>query len=216
MAHWANEALALARDRGLLRGDPDGAMRPDATVTRAELALVANRLYEAALSAAPATYQPDYERYGWRVTPATHSRAKPVRYLVVHHEGGTAEGSSALAIHRYHVKARAEGGRGWAGIGYHACVEPDGRIAEGRPTWAVGAHAKGYNHESLGLCLVGNYELWQPTETMIESAAAWLRWQKAIWPQAEVVGHNELPGMATDCPGRFIDMDALRARTKIL
>ena len=137
-----------------------------------------------------------------------------MRYLVVHHEGGTAEGSSALAIHRYHVRPRADGGRGWAAIGYHACVEPDGRIAEGRPTWAVGAHAKGHNDESLGLCLVGNFGLRQPPEVMIEAAAAWLRWQKVLWPGAEIVGHKELPGAATSCPGQHIDMDDLRGQVE--
>lgn len=44
--HWAQKDLELAVKRGLLRGDPDGKLRPDDTLTRAEAAVIANRLYD--------------------------------------------------------------------------------------------------------------------------------------------------------------------------
>lgn len=47
---------------------------------------------------------------------------------------------------------------GWAGIGYHFVVCLDGSIESGRPVEKVGAHAKGYNGSSLGVCYVGGLD----------------------------------------------------------
>lgn len=48
MGHWAEEDLREAVRRGLLRGDPDGSLRPDDALTRAEAAVLLNRLYDMA------------------------------------------------------------------------------------------------------------------------------------------------------------------------
>jgi len=48
LAHWAETDLRRAVERGLLRGDPDGNLRPDDPVTRAEAAVLLNRLYDMA------------------------------------------------------------------------------------------------------------------------------------------------------------------------
>lgn len=58
--------------------------------------------------------------------------------------------------------------RGWRGIGYHLVITngvidatdrydeaKDGLIQEGRPIEQVGAHCKGKNRESIGVCLIG-------------------------------------------------------------
>ena len=45
--------------------------------------------------------------------------------------------------------------RGWSGIGYHYVIRRDGRIESGRPVEQAGAHASGYNANSIGICLVG-------------------------------------------------------------
>lgn len=44
---------------------------------------------------------------------------------------------------------------GWFGIGYHFVIRRDGTIEEGRPLDEVGAHAKGHNHNSIGIAMVG-------------------------------------------------------------
>lgn len=45
--------------------------------------------------------------------------------------------------------------RGWSGIGYHYVVRRNGDIELGRPLWAVGAHVKGFNTNSVAVCWVG-------------------------------------------------------------
>lgn len=45
--------------------------------------------------------------------------------------------------------------RGWWGIGYHFVIRRDGKLEKGRPLEMVGAHARGHNRTSIGICLVG-------------------------------------------------------------
>lgn len=44
--HWAVKDIDLAIERGLMKGYPDGTFKPDKPITRAELAVVLNRLYD--------------------------------------------------------------------------------------------------------------------------------------------------------------------------
>lgn len=52
-------------------------------------------------------------------------------------------------ITKWHIE------RGFATIGYHFLITKDGRVHKGRDIDAVGAHAKGYNSHSIGICLTG-------------------------------------------------------------
>lgn len=40
-------------------------------------------------------------------------------------------------------------------VGYHFYIKSDGTLQYGRPLWKVGAHCKGYNMDSIGICLHG-------------------------------------------------------------
>jgi N-acetyl-anhydromuramyl-L-alanine amidase AmpD len=44
---------------------------------------------------------------------------------------------------------------GWNGIGYHYVIRRDGMVELGRPLQDIGAHARGYNSCSVGVCMVG-------------------------------------------------------------
>jgi len=163
-------------------------------------------LDELRLFAEPPITRPPYEQHGgWSVGEA-HRRMRQVEYLVVHHEGGpdSPEGSSALAINRWQ-----RGTLGYAGIGYHIIIERDGRIHEGRPLWAVGAHAMGFNSNSWGVCLIGNLSLTSPTPEQMVSLRWVLRWLGQQAPGARIVGHGEINNTA--CPGSNLDVAALRA-----
>lgn len=43
-------------------------------------------------------------------------------------------------------------------IGYHFVIKTDGTIQRGRDLDVVGAHVKGYNHNSVGICLIGGID----------------------------------------------------------
>ena len=45
--------------------------------------------------------------------------------------------------------------RGMDGIAYHYLIHLDGKVSVGRPLNVSGAHAKGFNLKSIGICYVG-------------------------------------------------------------
>jgi N-acetylmuramoyl-L-alanine amidase len=47
---------------------------------------------------------------------------------------------------------------GWSDIGYHFVVELDGAIGVGRPQTLSGAHCKGKNSTSVGVCYIGGVD----------------------------------------------------------
>ena len=47
--------------------------------------------------------------------------------------------------------------RGFRKIGYHWIVDRTGEVLPGRPETEQGAHVKGRNSQSLGICLIGGF-----------------------------------------------------------
>lgn len=48
--------------------------------------------------------------------------------------------------------------RGWSGIGYHRVIRLDGSVEQGRPFTRRGAHVKGNNTNTIGICLIGGLD----------------------------------------------------------
>ena len=87
--------------------------------------------------------------------------------------------------------------RGWSGIGYHAVIRRDGQIEFGRHFDEVGAHVKGQNYRSVGVCLVGgvneNGEAKDNfTTEQLKSLTALVATLERAYPDAEVLGHRDL------------------------
>ena len=53
-------------------------------------------------------------------------------------------------IRRWHVEER-----GWSDIGYHYVITRNGVVVQGRNLDKIGAHVKGHNKGTIGICLVG-------------------------------------------------------------
>lgn len=114
-----------------------------------------------------------------------------VKYIVVHCSDTPNEREhSASDIHRWHKEF------GWDGIGYHFVVRRNGKIENGRPTYWPGAHVRGHNHESIGICLIGRdkFEFNQLTSLKVH-----IQVLLSEFPNAQVVGHCELDSAKT-CP----------------
>ena len=91
---------------------------------------------------------------------------------------------------------RGKRGNGWSTIGYHAVILRDGTVEQGRPLETPGAHVRGHNHDSIGICLIGRHEFTEEQMMILEGL---VRAYKSRWPQAEVLGHTDLdPGKT--CP----------------
>lgn len=121
--------------------------------------------------------------------------ARVVR-IVIHHSTGKATAVTPAGIARYHV-----GHLGWPGIGYHDCVGWDGVICHCNPYDRVSYHVASYNPTSVGVCLIGDFTKYPPSDRQLTAAGylvAGLLEQFELGISA-VVGHREL--MATACPG---------------
>lgn len=104
--------------------------------------------------------------------------------------------------------------RGWSAIGYHYIIDRDGEVAIGRPETVEGAHAKGHNKGSIGICLIGGHGSSEndPFEKnfTIKQMTKLLQLIDEIKSRADIAqirGHNEVAAKA--CPGfnvrRFMD-----------
>ena len=104
----------------------------------------------------------------------------------------------ASVIDRWHRE------RGWLKIGYHYVINRDGSIESGRDMEAIGAHAKGHNANSIGVCLVGGLsEDGEPednfTDIQWKSLGLVVDGLKAEYPEAEVIGHNSISNKSCPC-----------------
>ncbi len=91
------------------------------------------------------------------------------------------------------------------GCGYHYYVTRDGQLYFGRPEEIVGAHAKGYNAHSIGVCYEGGLdEQGKPADTRTalqkETLVHLLQALKVDYPLARIVGHRDLPDVHKACP----------------
>lgn len=121
--------------------------------------------------------------------------------IVIHHTGNPEDDDlSAAQIHQSHLT------QGWAGIGYHYVVRKDGTVERGRPRWAIGSHAYGFNSRSIGIHVCGNFEIVEPTENQLNALpqliAELCKIYDLIAARNIVVGHRDL--MATACPGNYL------------
>jgi N-acetyl-anhydromuramyl-L-alanine amidase AmpD len=112
--------------------------------------------------------------------------------LIVIHCSATEQGQdySVDTIRSWHKK------RGFKDIGYHFVIHLDGSIEAGRGVEEMGAHAKGYNANSIGICYIGGVKSKKPYDTRTEAQIHALRriveTLQIIYPRSAVVGHRDL------------------------
>ena len=87
--------------------------------------------------------------------------------------------------------------RGLDGCGYHYYVRRDGEICTMRPVDRPGAHAKGYNQHSIGVCYEGGLdEQGRPADTRTELQKRSLRVLVRVlamdFQTRRIVGHRDL------------------------
>ena len=92
---------------------------------------------------------------------------------------------------------RHTGARGFSGTGYHYYIRRSGAVHNARPIAQIGAHTRGYNHHSIGICYEGGLDAQgNPTDTRTPEQRAVLRLLveqlKRKFPAARVCGHRDL------------------------
>ena len=119
---------------------------------------------------------------------------------VIIHCSATREGQdvSVDTIRDWHLA------KGWNDIGYHFYIDLDGTIHKGRDIDKMGAHCKGRNRNSIGVCYCGGVEAdgKTPKDTRTqeqkESLLHVLKTLKAMYPESIIYSHNEFAAKA--CP----------------
>lgn len=115
-----------------------------------------------------------------------------IKYIVIHAAATAANMDiGAKEINEWHIK------RGWRGIGYHYVIRRNGVLEPGRPLNQMGAHTKGYNNISWGVCMVGGVdENNNPQDNFTEEQYKTLRslvyTLNRMKPKAKIVGHRDL------------------------
>ena len=137
---------------------------------------------------------------GWKLSRA-------IKQIIVHCSATPAKMDiGADRIREWHK------GRGWLDIGYHYVIRRNGALEFGRDLDGdgdvieeVGAHAYGFNANSLGVCLIGGTD----TDGKPESNFTFAQYQELArlvgqlqvsLPDVEIIGHRDLPGVSKDCP----------------
>ena len=95
--------------------------------------------------------------------------------------------------------------RGFNGIGYHFVIYLDGSIHVGRALAKAGAHCKGYNAHSIGVCYIGGVAADGKTpkdtrtDAQKESLVKLITELRQQFPNASVHGHREFANKACPC-----------------
>ena len=89
--------------------------------------------------------------------------------------------------------------------GYHYYITRDGQTYQTRHEQLVGAHAVGHNSHSLGVCYEGGLDKdghHADTRTARQKRALLdlLKRLKREYPEAQILGHRDLPNVRKDCP----------------
>lgn len=97
-------------------------------------------------------------------------------------------------IRRWHVNDN-----GWSDIGYHYVIRRNGIVEYGRPVEKAGAHARGNNKSSIGICLVGGKGGFNFTLPQLRSLDRLVGAQQTLYGPCAVVGHRDLDD-GKECP----------------
>lgn len=168
--------------------------------------------------------------WGARAPTSSPSYGTELKLAVVHHSA-TANGftraqvpSIIRSIQAFHMD-----GRGWSDIAYNFVVDPWGGIWEGRAggvdELVTGAHAMGFNTNTVGIVGLGTFDSTAPTPAMLDAYSEVIAWKFAgagIDPNGSVaftsggsttipagttvtlprvIGHRQVG--ATGCPGNL-------------
>lgn len=98
--------------------------------------------------------------------------------------------------------------KGWSDVGYHYLIDRNGVIVEGRPVERSGAHAKGFNKNSIGIALFGGHggtanDAFEEnfTDAQDRSLRRLIAQLRMEFPNVtQIVGHNDLPNVTKACP----------------
>lgn len=216
---------SAARVPGGTTGDVYATASPEGTAPSTPTTL-ADGQDQVSLAAAAVTPKPViFSREQWGADESMRDKGS-LRYYEVHagfvHHTVNANNYTRAdvpailrGIYAYHTQSR-----GWSDIGYNYLVDRFGRIWEGRyggvDRPVVGAHTLGYNEYSFAMSAIGNYEIAQPSQAMVQAYGALFAWKLSLHgvnaaSTRQLVGSTTFQAInghrdaaSTACPGKYL------------
>lgn len=114
---------------------------------------------------------------------------------IVIHCAATPNGDARFGIddiRKWHVEEN-----GWDDVGYHRVIHVDGSVHQGRPMAAVGAHCRGHNDNSIGICMMGADRFTEAQWRALRDEV--IKATEGLARRLSVYGHREFSDKL--CPG---------------
>lgn len=125
-----------------------------------------------------------------------------INTIIIHHSETDVHGHDDIEVIRVWHKAK-----GWSDVGYHYFIRKDGLAQKGRDLDVVGAHCKGKNSSSLGICLSGDTRF---TEKQFLSLAFRIKLMEKILGRSLKVEAHSKYNENKECP-KF-DVEAFKEK----
>ena len=132
--------------------------------------------------------------------------------IILHHGGGWLDFNGVNEYHRQKWGFKSSLGY-YAGYTYF--IERTGKIFQARRDNEEGAHTRGQNKMSIGICLMGNFEETLPTKEQLKSLEELLIKKQKEYniPKNQIFGHQNFT--ATLCPGKNLYSWFLKYKNEI-
>jgi N-acetylmuramoyl-L-alanine amidase len=128
---------------------------------------------------------------------------RKIRLLIIHcSDSDHPKHDNIDIINRWHLE------RGFTGVGYQYFIRTDGLLEIGRPMRDPGAHCKGFNHSSVGICLSGKEVFTKAQFDTLEKLCINLMDIFELEAK-DILGHSELND-GKSCPN--FDIQAFRQK----
>jgi len=133
---------------------------------------------------------------------------RTINLVIVHCSASDSSVQDSLeAVKEFHIAPQSKTihwgkytakGRAFSDIGYHWLITKDGKIHKGRPEKQIGAHCRGFNEHSIGVCLTGDNDFSSAQFESLRTIKKELKERYGL-SDLDFVGHSSLNKEKT-CP----------------
>jgi len=126
-----------------------------------------------------------------------------ITHIAIHHSAVPASVTPQRIAH-HHVFSETQQ---WPGMGYHYFISANGTIDQTQALELASNHVYGHHHNTVGVCLAGNFDHVIPTPAQLAASGRLIAWlmQELNIPLQNVWGHKAFPRATTSCPGKQWD-----------
>jgi len=140
---------------------------------------------------------------------------RTINEIIIHHSATKDSGTVSWgAIRRYHTQTNK-----WNDIGYHFGIELVSdvvasayEILVGRSLTLAGAHTTGHNANSIGICMVGDFDAEPPPQEQVEKLRLLIRELKIIFSSIGKISFHRDYANKT-CPGKMFTKNLIGGKT---